>query len=96
MAVPITEIRESDNKGRITLPKGFANSTLLVEVVSDKELVIRKAKVVPLGPDEDLPPLTTLKPLSDRDRDAFLAALDNPPPPNEALKRLMSGTKPQK
>ena len=25
--------------------------------------------------------------LSDRDRDAFLAALDNPPPPNEFLRR---------
>ncbi len=24
-------------------------------------------------------------PLSDRDRDLFLALLDNPPPPNEAL-----------
>jgi uncharacterized protein (DUF1778 family) len=24
-------------------------------------------------------------PLSDRDRDVFLAILDNPPPPNEAL-----------
>ena len=29
--------------------------------------------------------------LSDRDRDAFLAALENPPEPNEALKRLMRG-----
>ena len=29
--------------------------------------------------------------LSDRDRDAFLAALGNPPEPNEALKRLMRG-----
>jgi len=26
-------------------------------------------------------------PLSDRDRDIFLALLDNPPPPNEALRR---------
>ncbi len=29
--------------------------------------------------------------LSDRDRDAFLAALENPPEPNAALKRLMRG-----
>lgn len=29
--------------------------------------------------------------LSDRDRDAFLAALDNPPEPNAELKRLMRG-----
>jgi uncharacterized protein (DUF1778 family) len=27
--------------------------------------------------------------LSDQDRDAFLAALENPPEPNEALKNLM-------
>ena len=26
---------------------------------------------------------------SDADREAFLAALDNPPPPNEALKNLL-------
>ncbi len=31
--------------------------------------------------------------LSDEDRDAFLAALDNPPEPTEALKKLMRGTK---
>lgn len=29
--------------------------------------------------------------LSDRDRDAFLSALDHPPEPNEALRRLMTG-----
>ncbi len=28
--------------------------------------------------------------LSDRDRDAFLAALENPPEPTEALRRLMA------
>ena len=33
--------------------------------------------------------------LSDEDRDAFLAALDSPPAPNAALKRLMSGGNPQ-
>ena len=87
----VTELRETDGKGRITLPRGFANSTVIVEVVSDVELVIRKAKVVPLESGEELPPLSTLKPLSDRDRDALIAALDNPPEPNGALKRLMAG-----
>jgi uncharacterized protein (DUF1778 family) len=29
--------------------------------------------------------------LSDRDRDAFLEALDHPPEPNEALRRLLTG-----
>lgn len=89
-----TTVRQTDGKGRATLPCGFANSTLLIEVVSDVELRVRKAKVVPLKSGEE-PPLTTLKPLSDRDRDAFLAALDNPPP-NDALKRLMSGEKQSK
>ncbi len=32
-------------------------------------------------------------PLSDRDRDLILSLLDNPPEPNEALKKLMRGQK---
>lgn len=92
MAVDTVEIRESDNKGRLTLPRGFANSTLLVEVVSDVELRLRKAKVVPLPPSEG-PRFVEEEPvvLAGDDRAAFLAALDNPPPPNDALKRLMGG-----
>jgi hypothetical protein len=39
---------------------------------------------------EDLPPLTTLRPLSDTDRDLLLAALENPPPPTETLKRALA------
>lgn len=86
-----TEVRESDSKGRLTLPKQFANSTLLIEVVSDVELVIRKAKVIPLASAEDVSPLGAIEPLSDRDRDLFLTALDNdPPPPTGSLKRAMA------
>lgn len=87
------DIRLTDSKGRLTLPKGFANTTVLVQVVSDVELVIRKAKVVPLteaGDDDELPPLPHVRPLSDRDRDVLLAALEHPPEPNEALRKLMS------
>ncbi len=84
-----TAFRESDAKGRVTLPKGFASSTLLFEVVSDTELRVRKAKVTPL--DEEEPLLTTLRPLSEKDWAKFTAALDAPPQPNEALKRLMQG-----
>lgn len=40
--------------------------------------------------DDELPPLPYLRPLSDRDRDMLLAALENPPEPNEALKKLMA------
>jgi hypothetical protein len=92
--MPTQEFREADSKGRVTLPKGFANSTLLIEVVSEVELVIRKAKVVPLSADDE-PRFPEEDPvvLSGDDRDAFLAALDNPPPPNEALKRLLRGAK---
>ena len=43
------EVCVTDSEGRLTLPKGFANATVLVQVVSDVELVIRKAKVVPLA-----------------------------------------------
>lgn len=85
--MPATELRESDAKGRVTLPKGFANSTLLFERVGENELRVRRAKVTPLDEAEALPPL---RPLSDEDRDKFLAALDNPPPPNAALRRALA------
>lgn len=49
-----------------------------------------------IDPDDDLelPPLPHLRPLSDRDRDMLLAALENPPEPNEALKKLMANRTP--
>jgi len=50
--------------------------------------------VVPLSEDE-LPPLPHVQPLSNKDRDFFIAMLDNPPPPNEALKKLMRGETPK-
>src|SRR5438552_6829324 len=78
----------TDEKARITLPKTFANSTVLIEQVSETELRIRKARVIP---EDDLPFIEeAMAPLSDRDRDVFLALLDNPPPPNDALRRLLT------
>jgi hypothetical protein len=77
--------RTTDAKARISLPKAFANSTVIVEQVSDTEIRIRKAKVVPLEEArfaEESPVA-----LSERDRDAFLASLDNPPPANPRLRR---------
>jgi hypothetical protein len=81
--------RTTDKKGRVSLPKGFANATVIIEQVSDTELRIRKARVVP----EDEAAFAEEAPLvlSDRDRDRFLALLDNPPPPSDALRKLMSG-----
>jgi hypothetical protein len=82
-AVPQT----TDDKGRITLPRSFANCTVLMEQVSENEVRIRKARVIP---EDELPfDEESTTPLSDRDRELFLALLDDPPPPNEALKRLM-------
>jgi hypothetical protein len=93
MATRKTTVRQADGNGRVRLPRGFANSTLLIEVVSNTELRVRKAKVVPLKSGEE-PSFVEDEPIiiTGTDRDAFLAALDNPPP-NEALKRLMSGEK---
>jgi len=43
-----------------------------------------------LGDDELLPPLPYVEPLSDADRDQFIATLENPPPPTDSLKRALA------
>lgn len=86
-----TETRSTDSKGRISLPKGFANATVIIEHVSDTELRIRKARVVP--EDEVRFYEEAMVPLSDRDRDRFLDLLDNPPEPTQALIRAASKRK---
>jgi hypothetical protein len=81
------ETRIADAKGRVLISNNLANETLLVEQVSDNEYRIRVAKVIPV---DEIPFLEeSLTPLSDRDRDIFLALLDNPPGPNEALRKAM-------
>jgi hypothetical protein len=78
----------TDEKARIHLPKSFANSTVLVEQISETELRIRKARVIP---EDELPfAEEAMAPLSDRDREVFLALLENPPAPNDALCRLLT------
>jgi hypothetical protein len=81
------ETRTTDSKGRVKLPDSFANSTVVVEQVGDTEVRVRLAKTIPV--DEIRFVEESLTPLSDRDRDAFLSLLDNPPPPNEALKKAI-------
>ncbi|RLS83012.1 MAG: DUF1778 domain-containing protein [Planctomycetota bacterium] len=79
-----SETRTTDAKGRLVLPKGFANVTVIVEQVSDCEIRVRRAKVVA---EDDLPfAEETAVPLSDRDRDRFLELLANPQAPPPALK----------
>jgi hypothetical protein len=92
--VATAELRETDDKGRVTLPRGFANSTLLIEQVSDVELVIRKAKVVPLTPGDGEEPFLEERPiiLSPEAQKLFFEALMTPSEPNDALKELMRGT----
>jgi hypothetical protein len=87
----LTETRTIDKKGRITLPQGFAGATVLVEQLSDTEVRIRKARVIP--EDEVVFPEESPIRLSARDWKRFLEVLDNPPPPNAALKRLLRGPK---
>jgi hypothetical protein len=86
-----TETRTADAKGRVLLSTKLANETLLIEHVSDNEYRVRVAKVIPV---DEVPFLEdALTPLSDRDRDIFLALLDNPPGPNEALRKAMDRQK---
>jgi hypothetical protein len=79
------ETRSTDAKGRICLPKAFANATVIVERMSETELRIRKAVVIP--EDEVRFYEEAAVPLSDGDRDRFLDLLDNPPKPNPRLRR---------
>jgi uncharacterized protein (DUF1778 family) len=83
------ETRTADAKGRVLLSNALANATLLVEQVSDTEYRVRVARTIPV--DEIRFVEESLVPLSDRDRDIFLAALEDTSPPNQALRRLMEG-----
>jgi hypothetical protein len=80
------QIQTTGKRARVQLPQRFANCTVIIEQVSDTELRIRKAWVIP--EDEVRFYEESATPLSDRDRDIFLSLLVNPPPPNEALRRV--------
>ena len=41
------EIRKTDAKARLNLPKSFANATVIVEEISASEIRIRKARSFP-------------------------------------------------
>jgi uncharacterized protein (DUF1778 family) len=82
-----TLTRFTDPKGRVSLPKTFANSTVIIEQLSDMELRIRKARII--AEDEIVFAEENRQALSDRDRDRFLALLDHPPSPSPALRKLL-------
>jgi hypothetical protein len=79
------ETRSTDSKGQICLPKNFANATVIIDQLSETEIRIRKAVVIP--EDEVRFYEETTAPLSNADRDRFLQLLDNPHDPSPALKR---------
>jgi hypothetical protein len=83
--MPSVTPRFTDKKARLILPARFANSAVLVEEVSETELRIRKAVVLP----EDEMPFTEEQrpPLADEDRDFLLALLAAPPKANADLKK---------
>lgn len=91
MSRPASEIRVTDSKARLTLPRAFANATLLLEVRGDNEILIRKAKVVPVGDQGSEPETLTL---NATDWAAFIAAIENPPKANPKLKKLLRDYKP--
>jgi Protein of unknown function (DUF1778) len=83
------ETRSTDAKGRVSLPKAFANATVIIEQISENELRIRKASVIPEDEIRFTEEATII--LSEAGRKRFLEALDYPPKPNAALRRLMAG-----
>lgn len=84
-----TQTRTTDQKARVILPRSFANATVIIEQISETEVRIRKAVVVPVD-DYVFQEEVGTPPLSDRDRDIFLKLLENPPPANKALKRAIA------
>jgi hypothetical protein len=77
----------TDAEGRLRLPEGFANSTLVVEQVSDTELRIRKADVV--SEEEQQFEEERWPTLSPRDQEFLAKLILNPPPANDALRKAM-------
>lgn len=69
MAAMASFTRTTDSKARVSLPRAFANSRVIIEQISDTELRIRKARIVP--EDKAVFAEGSRTPLSDRDRDAF-------------------------
>lgn len=85
------ETRTTDAKARITLPRAFANSTVLMEQVSENEVRIRKARVIPEDEARFMEETPTV--LSQRDAVALARMLENPPKANAALRRAIHSYK---
>jgi hypothetical protein len=80
--------RFTDKKARLILPARFANSAVLVEELSETELRIRKAVILPEDEVRFTEEQRTL--LSDEDRDFVLSLLSAPPKANADLKKAVN------
>ncbi len=80
---PVTS-RFTDKKARLILPRRFASSAVLIEEISDTELRVRKAAIVP---EDEMRFTEENRPaLADQDRDFVVALLAKPPAANANLK----------
>lgn len=86
-----SDVFVTDPAGRVVLPAGFANAAVRVERVSDDEVVIRRARDMDPEPtEEDDWPESKPMVLSPADWELFVTTLENPPPPNDALRNLLA------
>ena len=81
------ELQTADAQARITLPAAFAESTVIVEMLSPSELRVRK--VGETGDELSAAPEANITLLSDRDRDRFLELIESPPTTNKTLRGAM-------
>jgi hypothetical protein len=85
--MPPVPSRFTDKKARLILPRRFASSAVLIEEISDTELRVRKAAIVP---EDELHLTEENRPaLAGEDRDLVLALLANPPAVNANLKKAV-------
>lgn len=86
--MPTSLTRTADDRGRVTLPKSFANATVIVQQINESEVRIRLASDRCDEQPQFVEESSTQ--LSNVDRDRFLALLKSPPKPTAALKRAMA------
>ena len=85
-----TLTRTTDEKARVSLPKRFAETKVLIEEVSDSELRIRIAGVSTKASGGNIGFVEeTERQLSPAATKRLIELLENPPPPTPALKRAI-------
>jgi hypothetical protein len=82
------EMQTADAQARVTLPAAFAETRVIIGLLSPSEVRIRKVG----EPADELSalPENGITVLSDRDRDRFLELIESPPAANSALRSAMA------